>query len=107
MHGPGAPPPDLRSPPAGGFGDPQGPAPPTWGLQHRPEMQRDAERGAKLVRLSTTLLLGGLFAMLGGAGCGILVGVAAFGAGAVVGIGFVIASAIVGQIGRGLQGRVI
>lgn len=100
-----------QAPPPGGFGyspPAQGPGyvqqiqPPNVSPQHAENLRR----GAELVKLSTWLLFGGFLVML--AGCGLAVGVGAFGFGGVLlGIVVIVASAIVGQIGRGLQGRIL
>lgn len=111
MHGSGAPPPHppspVEPPPAGGFGapSPHGYAP-MQRSQPSPKQLADAQRGADLVRLSTWLLAGGAVLLIGGCGSTVLVG--AFGMfGVIAGIFVIVAAAIVGQVGRGLQGRVI
>jgi len=101
-----------QAPPPGGFGH----GPPAQGPAYvqqihapnvSPQQAETLRRGAELVKLSTWLLLGGFFLMV--AGCGAAVGVgAAFGFGGVgLGLVVIVASAIVGQVGRGLQGRII
>lgn len=118
MQGSGAPPPPLdpratqdpsrpRAEPPGGFGQPL-----QMGfIQHQPlltpKQLEDGLRGAELVRLSTWLLFGGLVAILSGCG-GSMVGIGFAGVGGfLVGVVLIVVAAVVGQIGRGLQGRVI
>jgi hypothetical protein len=65
-------------------------------------------RGKKLVTLSTLLALGGTALLFAGCGGAIALRSGAVGIiGGVVGMGTVIAAAIVGQIGRAYQGRII
>lgn len=68
----------------------------------------NAARGAQLVRLSRILLLAGVLVMFASCGAGLAAKVPAILA-AGNGLGFlvIIGAAVVGQIGRGLQGRVI
>jgi hypothetical protein len=67
-----------------------------------------AARGAQLVRLSRWLLLGGVGLIVTSCGAGIAVKVPlVLLAGAVLGSGVIVAAAVVGQVGRGLQGRII
>jgi hypothetical protein len=73
-----------------------------------PAQSADAQRGAALVRMSTWLLFGGFVVIMGGCGGAVLIGVGGLGtAGIGLGLLVVVAAAVVGQIGRGLQGRVI
>lgn len=79
--------------------DPTAPTPPP---------NPNAARGAQLVRLSRYLLLAGVLLMVGSCGAGIAIKLPALLAvGIALGFLVVIGAAVVGQIGRGLQGRVI
>jgi hypothetical protein len=65
-------------------------------------------RGKKLVTWSRLLLLGGVVLLFGGCGGAIALQSGALGTvGGILGMGTIVAAAIVGQIGRGYQGRVI
>jgi hypothetical protein len=70
--------------------------------------QEQAAKAKQLVMWSRIGALVGFLAILGGCGVGIAVRVPAL-AGVGVGLGFVvlIVAAVVGQIGRAMQGRVI
>ncbi|MBI2893908.1 MAG: hypothetical protein HYY06_10175 [Deltaproteobacteria bacterium] len=74
----------------------------------KPPLNPNAERGRQLVRLSRILLAAGLLLMIASCGAGIAVRVpfVIFG-GAGLGFLVIIGAAVVGQIGRGFQGRVI
>lgn len=65
-------------------------------------------RGTQLVRLSRILLLGGVLLMFASCGAGIAAKVPLILiAGAALGMLVIVGAAVVGQVGRGLQGRVI
>jgi hypothetical protein len=68
----------------------------------------NAEKGRKLVSASRWLLLFGCLSMFGGCGGGVALqsGPLAFSSGT-FGFLVIVAAAIVGQIGRGFQGRAI
>jgi hypothetical protein len=73
-----------------------------------PPPQDNAARGARLVRLSRWILLSGV--LVGFAGCGLGIAThtpALLPVGGGLAFAVAVAAAIVGQIGRGLQGRVI
>ena len=97
MQGPGAPPPH--------------PYPPQqYPPQQYPHQQPSPSylRGQKLVSMSRWLLLAGCVLMFGGCGGGIALQFAPLAAGgSILGILVIIAAAVVGQVGRGMQGRVI
>lgn len=65
--------------------------------------------GAKLVALSTKLMLLGFVLMLGGCGVGIglRAGPEAIVAGVVLGLVVLVVAAVIGQVGRAKQGRII
>jgi len=68
---------------------------------------QDAE-GQKLVSLSTKLMALGFFLMLGGCGAGIGLKVpVAIGIGVGLGMVMLVVAAVVGQIGRAKQGRIV
>lgn len=100
-----------QAPPPGGFGH----GPPAHGPGFvqpiappnvSPQQAETLRRGAELVKMSTWLLLVGFFLMV--AGCGVAVGLGGVGFGGVaLGLVVIVAAAIVGQVGRGLQGRII
>ncbi len=82
----------------------------------RPEVQAaiaaktaQQAQGAKLVSISTWLLVGGLFSMFGGCGVsfGLDTGPEPMIAGIGLGVALIVGSAVVGQVGRAKQGRVI
>lgn len=111
MPGPVAPPPQYpphpQAPPGYGpayGGHPHGSAQEQWAAQQLD----NARKAQKLVRLSTWMLLGGFLLMVAGCGGGIaaqvgLIALIGLGLGALV----IVAAAVVGQVGRGMQGRVI
>ena len=114
MHGSGMPPHDpadpTHAPPPGGFGAPRGgqvlarfdPNPLSA------KQVADNQRGAKLVSTSTWILLGGLFLMFGGCGSAMFMGLGSLAIACVAtSIVVIIIAAVVGQVGRALQGRVL
>lgn len=108
MQGPGAPPPPQYQQPY------QQQQQQPYGYGQSPQDQwyakklEDSRKGQKLVSTSTWMLAGGALVMLGGCGGGIALQFAplSFGAGS-LGFLVIIAAAVVGQVGRGMQGRVI
>ena len=68
----------------------------------------DARKGQKLVSMSRWLLLGGCGLMFGGCGSGIALQFAPLAiAGSVLGSVMIVVAAVVGSVGRGMQGRII
>ena len=112
MSQPPGPPPPGYPPgqyPSGQYPAPQYPAGgyPAQGMH--PGGPSDAQlRGKKLVTLSTLVLLAGAVLLFAGCGGAIALKSGAVGiVGGVLGMGTIIAAAIVGQIGRAYQGRII
>lgn len=96
------------------FGYPQPPQQPRFGYDPQPadpwaaKRQADAAKGERLVSLSRWLLLGSLVLWFGGCGGGIALQLAPLSiACSVLGTVVIIAAAVVGSIGRGMQGRII
>ncbi len=77
--------------------------------QHAAAKAKSDEEGAKLVRISTLVMAIGLLLMLSGCGLTIGLGAGPLPAIAGVGLGFIalVVSAVIGQVGRAKQGRIV
>jgi len=108
MQGSGAPPPHSQYPQQQPYPQqpyPQQPYPQPYPQQHQSPTYL---QGQKLVSLSRWLLLGGCVLMFGGCGGGIALQFAPLAAGgSILGMLIIIVAAVVGSVGRGMQGRVI